>query len=92
MKIMSTWSLKPGAFQEAVRRFLAGEATPAEGVTLLGRWHATDLSCGFSLVETNDPAALYRTSAPWGDVLDLKAHIVIEDSEAGPILASLGKK
>ena len=91
MKIMSTWSLKPGVFREAVQRFLAGEAAPAPGVTLLGRWHAVDLSCGFSLVETNDPAALYRTSAPWGDILDLKSHIVIEDGDAGSILASLKK-
>jgi Protein of unknown function (DUF3303) len=91
MKVITTWSLKPGAYKEAVQRFLAGEAAPAAGVTLLGRWHAVDLSCGFSLVETNDPAAMYRTAAPWGDVLDLKSHIVIEDSEAGPILASLKK-
>ena len=91
MKIMTTWSLKPGAFSEAVKRFLAGEATPPEGATLLGRWHSADLSIGFTLTETSDPTTLYRASTPWADLLDLKAYIVIEDNEAGPILASLKK-
>ena len=91
MKIMTTWSLKPGGFSEAVRRFLAGQAAPPEGVTLLGRWHAADLSIGFTLTETNDPTALYRSATPWADLLELKSYIVIEDSEAGPVLASLGR-
>ncbi len=92
MKIMTTWSLKPGGLSEAVRRFLAGEAAPPQGVTLLGRWHSADMSIGFTLTETNDATAIYRLAAPWADVLDLKNYIVIEDSEAGPVLAGLGKK
>ena len=92
MKIMTTWSLKPGAFSEAVRRFLAGQAAPPQGVTLLGRWHAADLSIGFTLTETNDPTALYLSATPWADLLELKSYIVIEDGEAGPVLANLGKK
>jgi hypothetical protein len=91
MKVMSTWSAKPGAFQECIRRFLAGQGAPGEGVTLLGRWHATDLSMGFSLFEASDPAALYAGSAKWADVLDIKSVLVIEDDKAGPILANLNK-
>jgi hypothetical protein len=92
MKIMTTWSLKPGGFSEAVQRFLAGEAAPPEGATLLGRWHSADLSIGFTLTETSDPTTIYRATAVWADLLDIKAYVVIEDNEAGPILASLGKK
>jgi hypothetical protein len=92
MKVMSTWTLKPGAFHEAVRRFVAGEGAPAEGTTLLGRWHSADLSCGYSLFETSDSAALYAGSAKWADVLDLKHVLVIEDDQAGPVLASLNKR
>ena len=92
MKVMSTWSLKPGAIREAVGRFLAGEATPGEGVTMLGRWHSVDLSVGYSLYEIDDPAALHRFAAPWAELLDLKTVLVIEDSEAGPNLALAYKK
>jgi hypothetical protein len=87
MKVMTTWSTKPGTLREAVGRFLKGMATPAPGVTMLGRWHSVDLSIGYSLYETNDPAALHLTGALWADVLDLKTVLVIEDSEAGANLA-----
>lgn len=93
MKIMATWSMKSGAaFTEAVRRFLAGAGAPEEGVRMLGRWHSIDVSIGFTLYETDDIAKLYAGAAKWADVLDLKNYIVIEDEEAGPILAALGKK
>jgi hypothetical protein len=92
MKFMTTWSAKPGAFPEAVRRFLAGEGTPGEGVTLLGRWHSADFTGGFSLFETSDPAALYASASPWADILDLKTVVVVEDADAGPVLAKLGRK
>jgi Protein of unknown function (DUF3303) len=88
MKILSTWALKLGAVKESASRFLAGEAVlPPPGATLLGRWHKADGTGGFSLVETNDPTTLYASAIPWADVLEIHAHIVIEDAEAGPILA-----
>jgi hypothetical protein len=86
MKVMATWSLTSGGLREAAGRFLAGEAEPQPGVKLLGRWHSVDLSCGFSLYETDSPAALYEGAAKWRDLLDLENYIVIEDAEAGPIL------
>jgi hypothetical protein len=93
MKTMVTWSAKSGeGFKEAVSRFLAGKASAPEGVTMLGRWHSVDLSIGFTLYETDDVTRLYAFSTGWTDILDIKNYIVIEDSEAGPILASLGKK
>jgi len=93
MKTMLTWSAKSGeGFTEAVRRFIAGQAAPPEGVKLLGRWHSVDLSIGFSLYETDNMAALYAAAAAWADVLDLKNYIVVEDNEAGPVLAGLAKK
>jgi hypothetical protein len=91
MKFMTTWALIPGTVQEAVDRFLAGEAAPQEGVTLLGRWHNVDCSGGFSLYETNDPAALHKGAAKWADLLELNTVAVIEDAEAGSNLASIFK-
>jgi hypothetical protein len=87
MKFISTYSIRPGCHQEAATRFLTGKAQPAKGVTLLGRWHNTDLSGGFSLIETVDPAAAYAFSVEWSDVLEIHTHLVVEDAEAGPALA-----
>jgi hypothetical protein len=89
MKVMSTWSLKPGAIREAAKRFLAGEAAPHEGVTLLGRWHSVDISCGFTLYETNSPAALIEGAARWAEFLDIRTYLVVEDAEAGAAMAKV---
>lgn len=93
MKIMATWTLKSGpSLHEAVKRFLAGEASPVPNVTLLGRWHSIDMSIGFSLYETDDAAALYADAARWSDLLELKNYIVIEDAEAAPVLAAMKQR
>ena len=90
MKTMVTWSLKPSqSLHEAVKRFLAGEAAPVEGIKLLGRWHSVDMSIGFSLYETDNMTALYTDAARWADILDLQNYIVIDDAEAGPVLARI---
>jgi len=92
MKFMTTWSFPTGNLPEAASRFLAGAATPEAGVTLLGRWHNVDCSGGYALYETNDPVALYRGAAKWADLLELTNVAVVEDADAGPVLASLYKK
>lgn len=91
MKFMSTWAVRPGATKEAVARFLAGQATPPAGVKLLGRWHKADLSGGFSLTESDSPTAMFESAAIWVDVLELHGGVVIEDAEAGPIMAKVFK-
>lgn len=87
MKVILAWSLKSGSVKEAAKRFLGGQAAPQPGVTMLGRWHKVDGSGGYSLYETNDPAALYAGTLPWRDLLDFESTIVLEDAEAGPVLA-----
>jgi len=92
MKFITTWALIPGSVREAADKFLAGEGAPAEGVTLLGRWHNVDCSGGFSLYETDNPAALHLGAAKWADLLELNTVAVIEDAEAGPNLVTTLKK
>lgn len=93
MKVMVTWSAKSGpGFTEAVRRFLAGEAAPEPGQKILGRWHSVDMSIGFTLYESESAATHYASAAKWADILDIRSYLVVEDGEAGPILAGLGKK
>ena len=86
MKVMTTWSIRPGHFRSAVQRFLAGDAAPRPGNTLLGRWHSVDLSVGYSLYETDNPAAVFEGAARWTELLDIKTVIVVEDEVAGPLL------
>lgn len=92
MKFMTTWALIPGTVREAAEKFLAGEGAPTEGVKLLGRWHNVDCSGGFSLYETDNPAALHLGAAKWADLLELSTAAVIEDAEAGPNLVATYKK
>lgn len=92
MKFITTWTVLPGTLKEAVNRFLAGQAQPPEGVTLLGRWHKADCSGGFVLFETSNPGAIYESAAGMADVLELHTVPVIEDADAGPIMAKVFKK
>lgn len=89
MKIMSTYSIRPGCVPEAVKRFLSGKAAPPPGVKLLGRWHKSDASGGYALYEADNPAILFEFAASWGDVLDNHSNVVIEDAEAGAALAKI---
>ncbi|MDP9049126.1 MAG: DUF3303 domain-containing protein [Acidobacteriota bacterium] len=92
MKFMTSWTINTGNIPEAVARFLSGEAPPPPGVTLLGRWHNTDFSGGYSLIECDDAVAAYTDAAQWADIVDLSTVPVIEDGEAGPVLAKRFKK
>jgi uncharacterized protein DUF3303 len=89
MKILTSWTVRPGAVREAVSRFLAGGGLPPEGVTLLGRWHKSDVSGGYTLYETSNPAALYAAAAEWAELLEIRNDLVVEDAEAGPVLAKI---
>ena len=89
MKFMTTWAAFPGATKECVEKFLAGEAAPQEGVTLLGRWHKADCSGGFSLYETDNLVQLYKGAARWADLMELTVVPFLDDAEAGPVLAAL---
>lgn len=92
MKFMTTWTMLPGSVRAAAEQFLAGEAAPPAGVTLLGRWHNVDCSGGFSLYETDNAAALHLGSVKWADLLELNTMLVIEDAEAGPNLVATYRK
>lgn len=89
MLVMSMYTIRPGCVAEAVSRFLAGKATPPPEVKILGRWHKTDSSGGYTLFETDNPATMFEFAASWSDVLETHSNLVIEDAEAAPALAKL---
>lgn len=51
-----------------------------------------DLSGVIALYETSNPGAFYESAAVWADVLEIHTLPVIEDADAGPILAKVFKK
>jgi len=102
MKFMSTWALLPGTVQESVDRFLAGEAAPVEGVTLLGRWHNIDCSGGWSprtrapaslsLTQITCPICRRRTSWPRLSTDSRRTHLQSPDgSQSEKVVLILGK-
>ena len=89
MKVMSVYSIRPGCAAATAKRFLAGDATPPAGIKLLGRWHKSDGSGGYSLFEVDSVALLYQFAVSWAEVLEIHSTAVIEDAEAGPALAKV---
>lgn len=92
MKFLSTWSIRSGCIEPAVQRFLAEPDPHIPGLTILGRWHKTDGSGGFTLSETENSSALFEYAAAWVDLIEVHSSSVIEDAQAGPILARRFKK
>lgn len=90
MKFLVSWSLPQATFRPAVARFLqGGGATPA-GVKLIGRWHGMS-GFGFAVVETSDAKALYAWIAEWAEFLPMQTTPVLEDADAGAVLAAMYK-
>lgn len=92
MKIMSTWTVRPGKVAEVVAKFLTTGAPGPKGVKLLGRWHKADMTGGFTLSESDNPKALYESAAEWADLIEIHASVVVEDNDAGAVLGKLYKK
>ena len=89
MKFIVSWKVRPDKLQTAVNRFLIeGDQLPP-GLTSVGRWHRSDLSGGWHLVEADSAAIVARHAAYWADLLDLEAMPVVEDAEAIPAYASV---
>lgn len=87
MKFMSTFKFKDGKVPEAAKKFLEGGAPAPEGATILGRWHNSDLSGGFVLMETDNPQSTYDTAVEWNEMIDIQTVPVLEDEQIGPVLA-----
>jgi len=89
MKFMTTFKFRDGAHSAAAKKFLEGGAPPPAGAEILGRWHASDGSGGFSLLETDDPAVAYEHALTWSEHLEIHTVPVLEDQQVGPILAKV---
>ena len=91
MKYIVSWTLPPGTYSAAVARFLETGGAVPEGVKLLGRWHGMN-GQGFAITESSDAKAMFLLQAQWADVIAIGITPCLEDADAGPVLASLGKR
>lgn len=88
MKYLVQWSLPQATFRDSVGRFLKTGGQPPAGVTLLGRWHGMN-GKGVAIVEADDSKALFAYMAEWLEVIPIEATPLVEDAEAGEVLARI---
>jgi len=90
MKFLVSWTLTQATYRATVARFLKAGGMPPAGVNLIGRWHGMS-GAGCAVVETTDAKALYTWVAEWSEFLSMQTTPVLEDADAGPILAAMFK-
>jgi len=88
MKYLVQWTISQESSRSAVERFLQTGGKPPDGVTQLGRWFGLN-GTGCSVVEAADPKGVFALVSEWQEYLQISATPVLEDDEAGEILAKL---
>ncbi|HZA09498.1 DUF3303 domain-containing protein [Mycobacterium sp.] len=88
MKYLVTFSAPQGSFRTATERFLKTGAKPPDGVTQLGRWFGMN-GKGCAVLEAADPKGVFEMLSEWRELIEIDATPVLEDDEAGAIMAKL---
>ncbi len=88
MKFIVSWTLSPGAYKEAAKRFLETRGAMPDGVELLGRWHSMG-GHGFGIIESTNPKAMFLLRAQWADVMVMTISPCLDDAEVASVLASM---
>jgi hypothetical protein len=83
-----SYTLNPGARNDAQARFLSTGAPPPAGITMLGRWHSAAGLKGFLVAETDSAVALGKWLQDWTDLLTFEATPVFTDAEAGEVMGA----
>ncbi|KAA1010750.1 DUF3303 domain-containing protein [Paraburkholderia panacisoli] len=88
MKFIVQWKGLPSDENAVIERFMKTGGQVPDGVTLLGRWHATGGLQGVAIVEADDTRNLAALSLAWGDLLTMSILPALTDEDLG---AALGK-
>ena len=83
MKYMIVWSIAPENIKMCKEWWR--EPEPFAGFKSHQRWNEVGTAKGFTLIETDDIAALSRYNDYWADLVDLKIVPVVSDEEAAEI-------
>lgn len=82
MIFMSYYTIRPEHRDTAIARFKeTGGLPPAEGVTMLHRWHDASGNRGWTICETNSAEAMHRWTFAWSDVLSIQVTPIMNDEE-----------
>ena len=81
-----TWEFDPAHRNDAQNRFRDGGGPPAEGVTMVGRWHAAAGLKGFLIAEADDAIAIGKWMQDWTDHLRFEVTPVVDDEGVGEII------
>ncbi len=92
MLFMTTYHGRGESRNAVIDRFLKTGGQPPAGVKLIGRWHDLAGRTGVSIVEASDATLLAKWALEWSDLLDLETRSVVDDEQAGLLLAALGKQ
>ena len=89
MKFMATFKFKADIESRdlAISRFKETGGMPPNGVKMLGRWTAADLSGGFDLLESDDAGAITEFALMWSDLLETHVIPVVDDAELTAVLS-----
>lgn len=85
MLYISRYKTIPDKIREAQERFKKGGGQPPAGVTLLGRYHNSDMSGGVSIFETDDPVIAASYANQWADVLEMDTRPALTDAELAKV-------
>ena len=91
MLFVTTYRIRSEVRDAAIDRFLKSGGQPPAGVQMIGRWHDIAGRTGVSVVEASDATLLAKWALEWSDLMDLETRSVINDEQAGPLLAASRK-
>lgn len=86
MKVMLTWQLHPGKFDEIHSHFshMSAEEEQAlmgDDLKLIGRWHDIIRGSGAAIYETDNAVAVSTFARHWNPHMDMDVSIVLDDDE-----------
>ena len=91
MTFFASWRVNSEVRGAVLERFVQTQATHPEGVRILGRWHRTDGSGGFMVVEAASMRPLTEFAYQWNDLLFVEIIPVVTDAGLMSLIEKLGK-
>ena len=82
MLFMTYYTIRPEHRDTALARFKeTGGTPPAEGVTMLNRWHDASGNRGWTISESDSAEAIHKWVLAWSDVLSIQVTPILTDEE-----------
>jgi hypothetical protein len=86
---VARWNITEDACERLLERFVRLQGRTPEGIRIVGRWHRTDGSGGFMIVEASSMRPLTELAYEWNDLLFVEIAPVVSDADLAPIIERL---